>query len=153
MPGKDKLLTFRRVWSDDESRRPTGHRYSHGEQSGLDTVKAFVAPRTCRHLYQSNSWSHWYVYFPNLAGACVLTLISAARKYVLCQYNIHRDHIAAATQITPGKRAPSISRLDTDDSWVAVSSMVEKKTIATVMDDLAKCGATDILILPIMNSR
>lgn len=31
--------------------------------------------------------------------------------------------------------------------------MVEKKKIATVMDELASCGATDILVLNIANSR
>jgi ATP phosphoribosyltransferase len=31
--------------------------------------------------------------------------------------------------------------------------MVEAKNVATVMDDLAKVGATDILVLKIMNSR
>jgi ATP phosphoribosyltransferase len=31
--------------------------------------------------------------------------------------------------------------------------MVEKKAIATVMDDLTAVGATDILVLSITNSR
>lgn len=76
----------------------------------------------------------------------------AAQQFVLCQYNIHRDVLSTATKITPGKRAPTITQLDEVD-WVAVSSMVEKKQIATVMDDLASCGATDILVLTIGNSR
>ncbi|KAL8941258.1 MAG: hypothetical protein Q9216_002361 [Gyalolechia sp. 2 TL-2023] len=78
--------------------------------------------------------------------------VIAAQQFVLCQYNIHRSLLAAATKITPGKRAPTITQLDEAD-WVAVSSMVEKKKIATVMDDLASCGATDILVLNIGNSR
>jgi len=40
-----------------------------------------------------------------------------------------------------------------DSDWVAVSSMVEKKIIATVMDDLTAVGATDILVLEIANTR
>lgn len=36
---------------------------------------------------------------------------------------------------------------------MAVSSMVEKNRIATVMDELTACGATDILVLDIKNSR
>ena len=36
---------------------------------------------------------------------------------------------------------------------MAVSSMVEKKDIATVMDDLIKIGAQDILELAIANTR
>ncbi|KAL9004670.1 MAG: hypothetical protein Q9188_002530 [Gyalolechia gomerana] len=78
--------------------------------------------------------------------------VIAAQQFVLCQYNIHRDLLGMATKITPGKRAPTITQLDEAD-WVAVSSMVEKKKIATVMDELASCGATDILVLNIGNSR
>lgn len=76
----------------------------------------------------------------------------AAKKFVLCQYNIPRNLLASASQITPGKRAPTVTALE-DDGWVAVSSMVEKKLIATVMDDLTAVGATDILVLQIANSR
>lgn len=77
---------------------------------------------------------------------------AAAQKYVLCQYNIPRGELATASKITPGKRAPTVTALE-EDGWVAVSSMVEKKKIATVMDDLTKVGATDILVLNIANSR
>jgi ATP phosphoribosyltransferase len=37
--------------------------------------------------------------------------------------------------------------------WVAVSAMVLKNSIATVMDELTAEGATDILVLKIENSR
>lgn len=49
-------------------------------------------------------------------------------------------------------RAPTITALE-DADWVAVSSMVEKRMIATVMDELTAVGATDILVLQIANSR
>ncbi|PTB70111.1 HisG-domain-containing protein [Trichoderma citrinoviride] len=77
--------------------------------------------------------------------------VITAQKYVLCQYNIERSGVAAATKITPGKRAPTITSLD--DGWVAVSSMVEKKKIALVMDELTRVGAHDILVLDIHNTR
>ncbi|KAM0244952.1 hypothetical protein ACHAQJ_010687 [Trichoderma viride] len=77
--------------------------------------------------------------------------VITAQRYVLCQYNIERSSIAAATEITPGKRAPTITSLD--DGWVAVSSMVEKKKIALVMDNLTRVGAHDILVLDIHNTR
>ncbi|KAL7785129.1 hypothetical protein V8C37DRAFT_413098 [Trichoderma ceciliae] len=77
--------------------------------------------------------------------------VITAQRYVLCQYNIERSSITAATKITPGKRAPTITSLD--DGWVAVSSMVEKKKIALVMDDLTRVGAHDILVLDIHNTR
>lgn len=76
----------------------------------------------------------------------------AAQKYVLCQYNIERTNLAAAKVITPGRRAPTINALE-EEGWLAVSVMVEKKKIATSMDDLTKIGATDILVLDITNTR
>lgn len=87
----------------------------------------------------------------NLIAARIQGVITAQR-YVLCQYNIPRSELPEATKITPGKRAPTITSLDEPD-WVAVSSMVEKQNIAPVMDDLTAVGATDILVLGIINSR
>ncbi|KAL5361600.1 HisG-domain-containing protein [Aspergillus floccosus] len=78
--------------------------------------------------------------------------VITAQKYVLCQYNIPRAELSTACNITPGKRAPTVTALE-EEGWVAVSSMVEKKKIATVMDELIKVGATDILVLNIANSR
>jgi len=77
--------------------------------------------------------------------------VITAQRYVLCQYNIERSSVATAIKITPGKRAPTITSLD--NGWVAVSSMVEKKKIALVMDDLTRVGAQDILVLDIHNTR
>ncbi|KAM5471150.1 ATP phosphoribosyltransferase (ATP-PRTase) (ATP-PRT) [Microsporum audouinii] len=78
--------------------------------------------------------------------------VITAKKYVLCQYNIPRSILPKACTITPGKRAPTITALE-EEGWVAVSAMVEKKQIATVMDDLSATGATDILVVGIANSR
>ncbi|KAK3334810.1 ATP phosphoribosyltransferase [Neurospora tetraspora] len=78
--------------------------------------------------------------------------VITAQKYVLCQYNVERTRLADATKITPGKRAPTVTSLE-DEGWVAVSAMVEKKRIATVMDDLTTVGATDIIVLDIHNTR
>jgi len=79
-------------------------------------------------------------------------ILAAAQRYVLCQYNIERSILEAATKITPGKRAPTITALE-DPAWVAVSSMVLKERIASVMDELTDVGATDILVIGIANSR
>ncbi|KAJ5491409.1 hypothetical protein N7539_002976 [Penicillium diatomitis] len=78
--------------------------------------------------------------------------VITAQKFVLCQYNIPRARLSVACNITPGKRAPTVTALEEED-WLAVSSMVEKKRVATVMDELIKVGATDILVLNIANSR
>lgn len=78
--------------------------------------------------------------------------VITAQRFVLCQYNIARSELATASKITPGKRAPTITALE-EEGWVAVSSMVEKKRVANVMDELIKVGASDILVLHIANSR
>ncbi|CAZ85100.1 unnamed protein product [Tuber melanosporum] len=78
--------------------------------------------------------------------------VIVAKKYVLCTYNISRDKLAAVTKVTPGKRAPTITQLD-EYGWVSVSAMVEKSSIATVMDRLEETGAEDILVTQISNSR
>lgn len=87
----------------------------------------------------------------NMLAARIRGVITA-QMYVLCQYNIPRTKLPEATKITPGKRAPTLQALE-EEGWVAVSSMVTKKEIATVMDDLTGVGATDILVLEISNSR
>ncbi|KAK9463493.1 uncharacterized protein V1516DRAFT_667911 [Lipomyces oligophaga] len=78
--------------------------------------------------------------------------VLAASKYVLCNYNCSRANLEAVVRITPGRRAPTISPLE-DSDWVAVSSMVEKKNSAEVMDQLRLAGAEDILLFNISNSR
>ena len=78
--------------------------------------------------------------------------VITAQKYVLCAYNVERSHLEAACRITPGKRAPTATALD-DKDWVAVSAMVARKDLATVMDQLSEVGATDILATKLENSR
>jgi ATP phosphoribosyltransferase len=77
---------------------------------------------------------------------------SGINRYVLCQYNIPRQVLARAMGITPGRRAPTLSPLD-DESWVGVSSMVEKKKVADVMDQLVDVGAEDVLLIRLDNCR
>lgn len=76
--------------------------------------------------------------------------VIAANKYVLCEYNVPRKNLEAATSITPGRRAATVSPLD-DPDWVAVSSMVLKKNLADIMDKLTETGATDILVIGIVS--
>lgn len=109
----------------------------------LETEAVLIKPSVLKH--------------PNLAPLIDLITsrvagVIAANKYVICQYNISRDKLAQATAITPGRKAPTISPLE-ESGWVAVSSMVEKKAIANIMDELVKAGAEDILIFNLDNCR
>lgn len=78
--------------------------------------------------------------------------VIAASKYVLCQYNVQKSALPQALQITPGRRAATVSPLEEKD-WNAVSSMVLKAQVATIMDKLEAIGASDILIVGIDNCR
>ncbi|KAF8553653.1 HisG-domain-containing protein [Imleria badia] len=78
--------------------------------------------------------------------------VVAAEKYVQCSYNISRDALPRALQITPGRRAATISPLE-EANWVDVGVMVEKKDCAKVMDELVAVGAEDILIFSLNNCR
>lgn len=78
--------------------------------------------------------------------------VVAAGRYVVCEYNIRRSSLAAATSVTPGRRAATVSPLLEED-WAAVSVMVEKRKVADVMDELVKIGAEDILIFNLDNCR
>lgn len=78
--------------------------------------------------------------------------VITAQKYVLCAYNVPRSLLPKVSQITPGKRAPTIMSLE-EEGWVAVSVMVEQSKLANVMDELTEVGATDILATKIDNSR
>lgn len=83
--------------------------------------------------------------------------ILAAKKYVLCNYNAPRSILSNVLQITPGRRAATVSALEKksadEEDWVAISSMVEKKKIGDIMDELKLVGATDILVFEIQNCR
>lgn len=78
--------------------------------------------------------------------------IVMANRHCLIKYNVERSRLQEATQITPGNRAPTLSPL-VDQEWVAVESMVVKDRIVEIMDRLELCGARDILVLQIQNSR
>ncbi|KAJ3204145.1 ATP phosphoribosyltransferase (ATP-PRTase) (ATP-PRT) [Entophlyctis luteolus] len=78
--------------------------------------------------------------------------VIVAQRYALCTYNVSRENLARAVQITPGKKAPTVSSLESG-GWVAVSVMVLKADTANVMDQLSEIGAEDIIITDIKNYR
>lgn len=78
--------------------------------------------------------------------------VLTAQEYVLCEYNAPRDNLEALLEITPGRRAPTVSPID-DEGWVAVSSMIKRAKKGETLDKLKEGGATDILVLEISNCR
>lgn len=67
-----------------------------------------------------------------------------AQNYLMIDYNVSRDQLAAASEITPGLSGPTVSPLARED-MVAVRALVPRKVANAVMDDLALLGAQAIL--------
>ena len=75
-----------------------------------------------------------------------------ATNYVMVVYNISNNLLVDVLKITPGKRSPTITSLD-DGQSKSVSSLVPKKEVNRIMDQLHDMGATDILVMELANSR
>lgn len=91
---------------------------------------------------------------PELADRIVRRLegVVIARGYSLLEYNIPRERLSKAENITPGFKSPTITSLE-DSDWCAVRVMVKTKQVTSVMDQLEELGASAILETPINNCR
>ena len=74
--------------------------------------------------------------------------VMVARSYVMMDYDIPEEHVAAAVQMTPGIESPTVSPLHRD-GWVAVRAMVPRAGSHRVMDELWTIGARGILVTDI----
>lgn len=81
-----------------------------------------------------------------------LSSVMVARAYVLVDYDIRREHVAAACAMTPGIESPTISDL-ANPEWVAVRAMVTRRDVHRIMDDLYGLGARGILVTDIHACR
>ena len=81
-----------------------------------------------------------------------LSGVVIARQYVLLDYDIQKEHLAAACALTPGLESPTISPLAKED-WAAVRAMVPRKETNRVMDELWAIGARGILVTDIHACR
>jgi ATP phosphoribosyltransferase len=70
-----------------------------------------------------------------------------ARSKVLVKLNVGADHYKAVLAVLPAAQSPTISELA--NGGFAVESVVEKRTINTLIPALKDAGASDILELPI----
>ena len=64
--------------------------------------------------------------------------------YLMLDYNVAQDNLAAAAAVTPGLTGPTVSPLNREN-WVAVRAMVPKREANQIMDKLAALGAEAIL--------
>ncbi|HSB86517.1 MAG TPA: ATP phosphoribosyltransferase, partial [Ilumatobacteraceae bacterium] len=70
-----------------------------------------------------------------------------ARGKVLVKLNVDADHYKAVLGVLPSAKSPTVSELA--NGGFAVESVVEKRTINTLIPSLKDAGASDILELPI----
>ena len=78
--------------------------------------------------------------------------VVTARRYVLLDYDVQKQHVDQACLITPGLESPTISALQKPD-WVAVRAMVLRDETNNVMDQLWAIGARGILVTDIHACR
>ncbi len=78
--------------------------------------------------------------------------ILVARNYVLLEYVVSTENCAAACEITPGVKSPTISPVS-DPDWVAVAAMVRVRGLNRTIDNLAALGARGIIAQEIKTCR
>ena len=78
--------------------------------------------------------------------------VLVARSYVMMDYDIESQHVAAAVALTPGIESPTVSPLH-KDGWVAVRAMVPRQGAQRLMDELWDLGARGILLTEINACR
>ena len=78
--------------------------------------------------------------------------VLVARSYVMMDYDIKSEHVAAAVALTPGLESPTVSPLHRQ-GWVAVRAMVPRKGAQKLMDELYDIGARAILLTDIHACR
>jgi ATP phosphoribosyltransferase len=78
--------------------------------------------------------------------------VLVARQYVLMDYDVPVENLAAVTAITPGLESPTISPMQ-DPAWVAVRAMVPRTDTNQIMDALYELGARAILVSSIHAAR
>lgn len=75
-----------------------------------------------------------------------------AMDYMMIEYDVPRQLLDTACQITPGLDSPTIQNLQ-DENWFAVKAMVKKKEANQIMDELWKIGCKSILLSSIETAR
>jgi ATP phosphoribosyltransferase len=78
--------------------------------------------------------------------------VLTARDYLMVDYNVPSELLPAATAVTPGLDAPTVSPL-AKDGWVAVRAMIPAKQAQQIMDELWEVGAEAILVTSIHACR
>lgn len=75
-----------------------------------------------------------------------------AQQYMMLDYDCPKELLESVSAITPGIESPTVSPM-ADPAWVAVRSMVPRKKVNAIMDELAAAGARAIIATDIRSCR
>ena len=116
-------------------------------QAGLETFGDVILESEAVLVTRSGSVpSGFEIFRRRLEGVLV------ARSYVMMDYDIKSEHVAAAVALTPGIESPTVSPLHRE-GWVAVRAMVPRAGAQRLMDELFDLGARGILLTDIHACR
>ncbi|MGZ4445354.1 MAG: ATP phosphoribosyltransferase [Nocardioides sp.] len=116
-------------------------------QAGLETFGETILESEAVLVTRSGAVpSGFEVFRRRLEGVLV------ARSYVMMDYDIRSEHVAAAVDLTPGIESPTVSPLHRE-GWVAVRAMVPRAGAQRLMDELFDLGARGILLTDIHACR
>jgi len=62
--------------------------------------------------------------------------------------NVPADHIGRVISLLPAMKGPTVSKL-TDESWVAVETVIDEKIVREILPQLKAAGAQDIIEYPL----
>ena len=75
-----------------------------------------------------------------------------AQQYMMLDYNCPKGLLDEVSTITPGIESPTVSPM-ADPAWIAVRSMVPRKRVNSIMDELAAAGAKSVIATDIRSCR
>lgn len=75
-----------------------------------------------------------------------------AQQYMMLDYDCPKNLLESVSAITPGIESPTVSPM-ADPAWVAVRSMVPRKRVNSIMDELVVAGAKAVIATDIRTCR
>lgn len=75
-----------------------------------------------------------------------------AQQYMMLDYDCPKELLESVSAITPGIESPTVSPM-ADPAWVAVRSMVPRKKVNSIMDELVAAGAKAVIATDIRSCR
>ncbi|MEZ5334453.1 MAG: ATP phosphoribosyltransferase [Methanolobus sp.] len=74
-------------------------------------------------------------------------LRAKGKRYLMM--NVPADALETVKEVLPGMAGPTIMKVESSDSILAVHAVVDASSIFATVDELRKAGAKDILVVPI----